>query len=222
MKFSIPLVAALILAINVYPNTAHAGVIGPPYDIAPFDTDALGNAARNSFGNFRRDGGPEEFRYFLGTNTTPGTLIMRFAAPIVDVVGKDFAVLTSAQSWGSLADTARFDFFFAGTLQGSFSARLAPGQLFEFDFPSGLLAVSRITITNTTPDPPGINDLATMTFDAAAGISTGIVPEPSSAALLLLAFVAAGLLRRRIPSNDPPAPCERWRTGHRDRGQPGG
>lgn len=174
-----------------------------PFDTEPFDTDSLGNSATNLLGSFRKDGGPAQLRYFLGTNFPPGSLIMDFAVPFTDGPGDDFAILTNSQSWGSLADTAMFEFFLSGTLQGSFTASLAPDQLFRFDLPGTGLVADRIVLTNITPDPPGINDLATMTFDD-AGIAHQ-VPEPSAALLLLLVLGIAVFAKRRRVSVTPGA-----------------
>lgn len=147
-----------------------------PFDTEPFDTETTGNAAANLFGFFRQDGGPQLFRYFIGTNLTPGSLIMDFAVPFTDGPGNDFAILTNSQSWGPFADKALFEFFFGGNLQGSFITSLAPDQLFQFDLPGSGLVVDRVVVTNITPDPPGIDDLATMTFDD-AGVAY-LVGEP--------------------------------------------
>jgi hypothetical protein len=139
----------------------------PPFNTEPFNTDAKGNAAANLFGCFRQNGGPKQFRYFLGTNDVPGSLILDFARPFTDGPGNDFAILTNSQSWGPLADMARFDFYLGGNLQASFMASLAPDRLFEFELPGSGLVVDRVVITNITPDPPGIEGLAGMTFDDA-------------------------------------------------------
>ena len=147
-----------------------------PFDTEPFDTDAAGNSAANLFGFFRRDGGPEQFRYFIGTNFAPGSLIMDFAVPFTDGPGNDFAILTNSQAWGPLADQALFEFYLGGNLQASFVASLAPDQLFQFDLPGTGLVADRVVVTNITPDPPGIDDLATMTFDN-AGVAY-LVVEP--------------------------------------------
>jgi hypothetical protein len=58
---------------------------------------------------------------------------MDFATLFTDGPGPDFAILTNGQSWGPLADMALFEFFFGDTLQASFTAGLAPDQLFEFE-----------------------------------------------------------------------------------------
>ena len=81
--------------------------------------------------------------------------------------GNDFAILTNSQAWGPLADTALFEFLLDGVLQPPFTASLAPDQLFQFDIPGSGLVANRVVVTNTTPDPPGINNLATLTFDDA-------------------------------------------------------
>lgn len=156
----------MILLLGVVSRT-FGDPLPPPFDTEPFDTHAVGNAGANLLGFFRQDGGPQQFRYFLGTNITPGSLTMDFAVPFTDGPGNDFAILTSSQSWGPLADRALFEFFLGGNLQASFIASLTPGQLFQFDLPGSGLVADRVVVTNITPAPPGINDLATMTFDNA-------------------------------------------------------
>lgn len=175
---------------------ALGGPLPPPFDTEPFHTKAFGNSAANLLGFFRKDGGPRQFRYSLGTDIIAGSLLMDFATPFIDGPGNDFAILTNSQSWGPLADMALFEFFLGGTLRASFTAPLAPDQLFQFDLPGSSLVVDRIVVTNITPDPPGINNLATMTFDD-AGV-TYVVPEPST--ITLFGFGTLGLLgcaRRR-------------------------
>ncbi|MFC1996053.1 choice-of-anchor Q domain-containing protein [Chloroflexota bacterium] len=100
---------------------------------------------------------------------------MDFAVPFTDGPGSDFAILTNSQAWGALADTALFEFFLDGTLQDSFTASLYPDELFQFDLSGSGLVADRIVVTNITPDPPGTNDLATMTFDD-AGVAYPISP----------------------------------------------
>lgn len=164
LRFCIAVVMFLQLSVG---GTAFGGSLPPPFDTAPFDTNAVGNAAANLLGSFQKDGSAEQFRYFLGTNNTPGSLIMDFTVPFTDGSGNDFAILTHSQAWGPLADTALFEFFLDGNLQTSFIASLTPDQLFEFDLPGNGLVADRVVVTNITPDPDGINDLATMTFDDA-------------------------------------------------------
>jgi len=151
----------LILALGVVGSVS---ALAPPFDTEPFDTGAEGTSAVNLSGSFRRDGGPEQFRYFIAPE---GSLIMDFATPFTDGQGDDFAILTNSSVWGPLADTALFEFFLDSVLQDSFTASLAPDQLFQFDLPGSGVVANRVVVTNTTPDPPGINDLATMTFDDA-------------------------------------------------------
>jgi hypothetical protein len=98
----------MILLLGVVSRT-FGDPLPPPFDTEPFDTDAVGNAAANLLGFFRQDGGPQQFRYFLGTNITPGSLTMGFTVPFTDGSGNDFAILTSSQSWGPLADRALFE-----------------------------------------------------------------------------------------------------------------
>jgi hypothetical protein len=156
-------------------STTFANPLPPPFDTEPFDTDVEGNSASNESGFFRKDGGPEQFRYFLGTGVTSGSLIMDFTVPFTDGPGNDFAILTNSSSWGSLADKALFEFFLQGNLQASFVESLTPDHLFEFDLPGSGLIADRVRVTNITPDPGG-NNLATMTFDD-AGVAYNFV-EP--------------------------------------------
>ena len=165
----------MILLLGVVGRT-FGDPLPPPFDTEPFDTDVVGSSAANLLGFFRQDNGPQQFRYFLGTDITPGSLIMDFAVPFTDGPGNDFAILTSSQSWGPLADTALFEFSLDGNFQASFIASLTPDQLFQFDLPGSGLIVDRVVVTNITPDPPGINNLATMTFDA-AGVAH-LIAEP--------------------------------------------
>jgi hypothetical protein len=147
----------------------YAESLDPPFNIEPFDTDLSGNAAGNLEGSFRVDGGPQQFRYFLGTEPSvgPGRLILDFAVPFTDGPGDDFAILTNSQAWGPLAESALFEFLLNGSLVTSFAASLTPDQLFQFDLPGNDVVANRVIVTNITPDPPGFNDLATMTFDNA-------------------------------------------------------
>lgn len=158
------------------PSRAFGDPFRPPFDTEPIDTLIQGNSAANFLGFFRQDGGPQQFRYFLGTNITPGSLTMDFAVPFTDGPGNDFAILTSSSSWGPLADRALFEFFLNGNLQGSFIASLSPNQLFEFDLPGSGLVANRVVVTNITADLPGFEDLGTMTFDN-AGVAY-LVGEP--------------------------------------------
>jgi hypothetical protein len=165
-----------------------------PFDTAPFTTDCTGNcASRDSGGFFQKpSAGFTSLVYFVGTNITAGSLILDFALPFGNGEGKDFAILTSSESWGSLANIALFEFFLDGTLVGSFRASLAPDRLFEFELPGDNIIANRIVITNITPGPPGINDLATMTF-IDAGVAHPI-PSAPPCTLNLTASVTDGTL----------------------------
>lgn len=190
------LIATLILS-SCFAGTTLA-TLAPPFDTEPFDSDSAGNSAANTLGFFRRDAGPEQFRYFIGTNPTAdglGRLILDFEARFTDGPGNDFAILTNSQSWGAQADEALFEFFLNDDLQGFFTVSLTPDELLEFDLPGEGLVANRIVISNVTPDPPGVNDLATMTFDD-AGIAylAGPPAVPAVSGLGALVLVAITLL----------------------------
>jgi hypothetical protein len=189
----------------------------PPYDTVPFDTDGSGPSASNLFGSFQKLDSPlsGQLRYFIGSDTNEGgtsggSLIMKFPVLFTDGPGPDFAIITNSQSWGPLADTALFKFFQGSTLMGSYTASLAPDRLFLFDLPGTGILADRIVLTNTTPDPPGTNNLATMTFDN-AGVRYATdqvshsVPEPSIHTLLAIGFAILAywqLSRNRV--RNPP------------------
>jgi hypothetical protein len=183
-----------------------------PFVTTPFDTDTRGNASANDSGMFRQDGGLPQWRYFLGTEGTPGSLIMDFAAPFTNGPGPDFAIVTSAESWGPRADVALFEFFLEDTFQAAFPAPLDPDKIFLFDLLGSRLVANRVIVTNLTPDPPGINELGTMTFDN-AGVahllvdpSTFVLLSAGLSALVGLRLVAAAVrcthVVRRLPSAD--------------------
>ena len=93
------------------------------------------------------------------------------------------------------AGTLKLDFPH-GALQYSRVATLAPDQLFTFSL--GLFAsANQVWITNIAPDPPGVNNLATITLiDAAALPGDAPVPEPATL-ILIGSGLAAAFARRR-------------------------
>ena len=192
--------ACVVLALMlVAMDCTYGGALAPPFDTEPFNTDTTGNAGSNFEGSFRRLGGPPQFRYFLGTEPLPagpGRLILTFSL-FTDGPGNDFAILTNGQSWGPLADKALFEFFLGDTLQTSFAAALAPDRLFEFELPGDDVVANRVVVTNITPDPPGVNNLAGMTFDA-AGVSHPVT-EPSTFLLLLIGLGSLLAMGREAP-----------------------
>lgn len=180
MKRVILLSLLAIVLVSVLSKVCSA-TLPAPYDTPPYTVDAIGNSAgRNSGGFFQKPSmGYTSLIIWIGTDIVPGSLIMDFSDPFTDGVGDDFAILTSSECWGPLADTALFEFFMDGSLVDSFSANLAPDRLFEFELPGDDIIANRIVVTNTTPDPPGINDLATMEF-IDAGIAHNYTPVPNN------------------------------------------
>ncbi len=166
-----------VIAVLTFFSQSAFAKLSFPYDTEPFATDSSGvSASRDSGGHFRRpERGYFNLIYWIGTGTTPGSLILDFENPFTDAVDKDFAILTDSESWGPLADIARFEFFLNDTLQGWFDAELRPDELFEFELPGNGIIANRIVITNITPDPDGVNNLATMTFTD-AGVAYPLDP----------------------------------------------
>lgn len=167
---------AVVLAFAVV-QQSFSHVLPPRFDTQPIDTDVLGNAGVNELGQFQKNNGPKVFRYFLGTNGEPGALILDFQRPFEDGAGTDFAIVTNSESWGPLAIRALFQFFLGGDYQGAIIARLRPDEVFRFELPRAGIIANRVIVTNLSPDPPSINDDATMTFDD-AGVSHTISENP--------------------------------------------
>lgn len=168
----------LVLAVVVVSQAVGAPLVAP-YDTKPYTSDTLGNAGANFQGHFRRDGGPEQYRYFIGTNPSPGPgeLILDFAVSFTDGPEFDLAVVTSSQTWGDSADVAKFELFLDDELVGSWQASLRPDAIIELELPGEGIVANRVVIRNLTPDPPGIDDRGTMTFDD-AGVAHPISREP--------------------------------------------
>jgi hypothetical protein len=171
------------------------GVLPPPFNTPPYDSDTKGASAGRDSGGFlpRISEGYTHLVCWLGTNGTPGSLSLKFSAPFTDGAGNDFAILTGGEGWGALADQAEFKFYRANTFIDSFSASLGPNALFAFDLPGYGMVADQIVITNITPDPPGVNNLATMEFRDAGVAYT--IPEPAT--LLLLGLGAAIATRKQ-------------------------
>lgn len=189
------------LIIGLMSGAAVATPLPSPYLITPVDTDGFGASARNDLGSFRDRGDPEQYRFFIGTDVRPGGFTMDFSSPFTDGAGADFAILTNSQSWGALAGSALFEFILNGVVQTSFIAQLAPDLLFEFDLPGTGVVANRIRVTNISQDPPGINNLAVMTFDNAGVVYANPVPEASTLAMLSIGLACIALYRRPRPSN---------------------
>lgn len=154
----IPALAVCAAAAALAVSPTGAVPLAAPFDTAPSQASPAGVASSNNQGMFVENGNADR-RYFLGVsdnpNLAPGSLTLDFDQPFEDGPGDDFAILTNGTSWGNQADTALFEFFLGGALQTSFSASLAPDQLFTFDLPGTGVQADRVVITNTAPVPTG-------------------------------------------------------------------
>ena len=162
-----------------------------PYDNASYTCSGEGVRASRNSGGYLNKTERDQFSIIYWIGTTPSSLILDFETSFFDGTGDDFAILTSSEGWGHLADAAQFSFFLDGALQGTFDAHLSPDHLHEFELPGDSIIADRIVITNITPDLPGVNNDATMAF-IDAGVAY-LVPEPAT--LLLLGM--GGLLMRK-------------------------
>lgn len=197
-----PQLAAVIL--SALPALAQSG-FSPPlpesYSITPWTTTGTGNSARRDRGGFLSDpsAGFEHLIYWIGTDNTPGTLNLEFNTPFTDGLGYDFALTTSTESWGPLAQTLSVDFYLGAMFVGSIPmASPIAGATLEFELPGDGMIVDRVLITNTSADPSGVNDLATLAFTNAGGAFSTAVPEPASfASWFALAAGFAAVLHRR-------------------------
>jgi hypothetical protein len=115
-----------------------------------------GNAAAGSGGSFA--GG---WQYYLGTNTeygtTPGSLTAEFVNPCYDLK------IETGQFW-ELAKDARVTFYKKDRVIGFTDVELIGDSTTVIKFNK---AFDKFNLTNTTPDPEGVNDLATMTIKGA-------------------------------------------------------
>jgi hypothetical protein len=169
------------------------------FPVEPYDIDG---GVRNSQGLFRENGGPEEFRVFLGIEPGNRDFTLNFETSFIDGPGDDFAILSAEQIvgvWGPFADTAKFDLYLNGLLVSSFTASLEPATINHFDLPGSGIIANQIVVTNVTPSPPPPfnNAVVQMAFDN-AGVAH-LLPEPSTEVFLVAAL--GMLLSRRSRSN---------------------
>ena len=194
----------IVLIVFIFANDAFA-MLPFPYDIAPYKSDAQGNAARRLYGGYFKDGlGEENVIYWLGTDSVPpGQLILDFSSPFGDVAGNDFAVLTGNECWGPQAGDTLFEFYMGSTLVGSLNAFLVGNSMQEFELPGSDIVGNRIVIINAAQDPPGINNDACMEFRDAgvARYDSQAVPEPSTMMLFGISILGAGFIRKTRATN---------------------
>jgi hypothetical protein len=179
--------------------------IASPFTIAPSHITLTGNSGGGEGPGCFVSHGFEHLVLGIGTNPVPlppivpGTIQFGFAGIVHDLPGDDFAVQTFS-FWGPLAGAARVEFWRDGELQSSINTTFAPNRLFTFNL-SGVSA-DQIRLINTAPDPPGVNDLATMSFmDARVTNLTAPTPEPASVVLLTTGIAALYARKRRRVSD---------------------
>lgn len=132
--------------------------------LTPFDVEGSGACAANLNGQFVR-GEQVGLRIFLGTDGTAGRLEMRFADQCKG--GETaFVIKTAAEGWGPLAGAVLIEFFTGTKLRDSIDATLLADRENSFSLKPGV-HFDRVLVTNTAPDPPGVNDDATVTLDNA-------------------------------------------------------
>lgn len=162
--------------------------IQAPFTIGPSRVDALGNAGASHLGCFSAQGF-DDIEISIGTNPVggfpTGTLVLDFAGVVNDLPGDDFGLLTFS-AFGPLGGAARVEFRLNGELQSSIDTILAPSQLFTFDLAG--VSANQIRVVNIAPDPPGVDNLAAMSF-MDAGVTNPIptpatTPEPATLVLL--------------------------------------
>lgn len=93
------LVLLLVGAVPVFADPIGCP-IGGPFTVSPESADAQGNSASSAGGCLPKEGIAELQQFYLGTNTSPGTLMLDFATSFTDVAGDDFGLLTGSY-WGT-------------------------------------------------------------------------------------------------------------------------
>lgn len=111
-----------------------------------------GNSATSYGGRFA-DG----LLYYLGTNITAGSLTATFTEPCRDLM------LETGVFW-PLAQNAEVVFYRNSRQVGTVNIELTGDEISTVVFNKQF---DKFKLTNTTPDPEGVNDLATMTIKGA-------------------------------------------------------
>ena len=169
----------LTLAMTFWIGAPVFGAALPPfYANRPGDVVATGNSASNLNGRFQMRGSQPVYQIFLGTEQSGGVgaLVLNFDRPFEDGPGGDFALVTGTESWGPQATKVLVQFFLGEKLQTSMIRHMWADAVFAFEMPLGAMVANRVVITNISPDPPGINDEATMSF-VDAGVSYVVRPR---------------------------------------------
>ena len=196
MRRCVPLLMLSALVVGSLPAGAEPiGCLGAPFTLRPVMVSAVGNSAFADNGGCLSNAMFDDLSSYLGTDATvgPGTLKLTFASPFTDQPGDEFAVRTGA--FGPQGGPALLQFLLNGALQYSTVATLVPNSVLTFGL-NAFGAANEVWITNLAPDPPGVDDLATISFIAAAAVPA-VAPTPEPGTLLLLGSGVAALLGRR-------------------------
>ena len=116
--------------------------------LSPVFTDATGNAASGAGGKF-----PSGLLYYLGTNGTAGALLIDFDADCR-------ALVIETGGFWPYASNVRIAFY-KGNHKATINSTLSAYSVRQFD---RARKFDKVILTNTTPDPVGINNDGGMTI----------------------------------------------------------